>query len=184
MVEKLKTLNEATKDKEFMDLVKDLVNNDTVKEMKKYRQHYDVNTFEHCMNVSYISYKICKKLKWDYKSMARAAMLHDLFLYDWRNSKENLHLDGYHAFVHPKIALENASKLYKLNEKEKDIIVKHMWPVTIAFPKYKETYVITLVDKYSALQESMQYYRNKITSKKLYKYAYIFFGLIFLGKVI
>ena len=184
MVEKLKTLNEATKDKEFIELIKDLINNDTVKEMQKYRQHYDVNTFEHCMNVSYISYKICKKLKWDYKSMARAAMLHDLFLYDWRNSKEELHLDGYHAFVHPKIALENASKLYKLNEKEKDIIVKHMWPVTIAFPKYKETYVITLVDKYSALQESMQYYRNKITSKKLYKYAYIFFGLIFLGKVI
>ena len=184
MVEKLKTLNKATNDKEYMELVKDLINNDIVKEMQNYRQHYDVNTFEHCMNVSYISYKICKKLKLDYKSMARAAMLHDLFLYDWRNSKEELHLDGYHAFVHPKIALENASKLYKLNEKEKDIIVKHMWPVTIAFPKYKETYVITLVDKYSALQESMQYYRNKITSKKLYKYAYIFFGLIFLGKVI
>ena len=179
MVEKLKTLNKATNDKEYMELVKDLINNDIVKEMQNYRQHYDVNTFEHCMNVSYISYKICKKLKWDYKSMARAAMLHDLFLYDWRNSKEELHLDGYHAFVHPKIALENASKLYKLNEKEKDIIVKHMWPVTIAFPKYKETYVITLVDKYSALQESMQYYANKIQSKKLYKYAYIFFGLIF-----
>lgn len=184
MVEKLKTLNEATKDKEYMELVKDLIINDKVKEMQKYRQHYDINTFEHCMNVSYISYKICKKFGWDYKSMARAAMLHDLFLYDWRNSKKELKLDGYHAFVHPKIALENASKLYNLNEKEKDIIVKHMWPVTIALPKYKETYVITLVDKYSALQESMQYYANKIQSKKLYKYAYIFFGLIFLGKII
>ena len=184
MVKKLKTLNEATKDKEYMDLVKDLINNDKVKEMQKYRQHYDINTFEHCMNVSYISYKICKKFGWDYKSMARAAMLHDLFLYDWRNSKKELKLDGYHAFVHPKIALENASKLYDLNEKEKDIIVKHMWPVTVALPKYKETYIITLVDKYSALQESMQYYLNKIQSKKLYKYAYIFFGLIFLGKIV
>lgn len=184
MVKKLKTLNEATKDKEYIELVEDLINNAKVKEMQKYRQHYDINTFEHCMNVSYISYKICKKFGWDYKSMARAAMLHDLFLYDWRNSKKELKLDGYHAFVHPKIALENASKLYDLNEKEKDIIVKHMWPVTIALPKYKETYVITLVDKYSALQESMQYYANKIQSKKLYKYAYIFFGLIFLGKII
>ena len=184
MVKKLKTLNEATKDKEYIELVEDLINNAKVKEMQKYRQHYDINTFEHCMNVSYISYKICKKFGWDYKSMARAAMLHDLFLYDWRNSKKELKLDGYHAFVHPKIALENASKLYDLNEKEKDIIVKHMWPVTVALPKYKETYVITLVDKYSALQESMQYYANKIQSKKLYKYAYIFFGLIFLGKII
>lgn len=183
MVEKLKTLNKATKDKEFIELVKDIIDNDTVREMQNYRQHYDVNTFEHCMNVSYISYRICKKLKWDYKSMARAAMLHDLFLYDWRKNKKELNLEGYHAFVHPKIAFENASKLYDLNEKEKDIIIKHMWPVTIALPKYKETYIITLVDKYSALQESMQYYTNKIQSKKLYKYAYIFLGLIFVGRI-
>ena len=177
-------LEKAMNDKEYMEIVKDIINNETVAEMKKYRQHYDINTFEHCLNVSYISYRICKKLKLDYKSMARGAMLHDLFLYDWRNSKKQLNLDGYHAFVHPKIALENASKLYNLNDKEKDIIVKHMWPVTLALPKYKETYIITLVDKYSALQESAQYYRNRIESKKLFKYVYIFLGLIFLNKLI
>ena len=177
-------LEKAMNDKEYMEIVKDIINNQTVADMKKYRQHYDINTFEHCLNVSYISYRICKKLKLDYKSMARGAMLHDLFLYDWRNSKKQLNLDGYHAFVHPKIALENASKLYNLNDKEKDIIVKHMWPVTLALPKYKETFIITLVDKYSALQESAQYYRNRIESKKLFKYAYIFLGLIFLNKLI
>ena len=177
-------LGQAINDKEYMQIVKDIINNETVLEMKKYRQHYDISTFEHCLNVSYISYKICKKLKWDYKSMARAALLHDLFLYDWRNSRKELNLDGYHAFVHPKIALENASKLYDLNDKEKDIIVKHMWPVTMTLPKYKESYLITLVDKYSAIQESAQYYRKKIESKKLYKYAYIFFGLIFLRKML
>lgn len=177
-------LEKAINDKEYMQIVEDIINNETVAEMKKYRQHYDINTFEHCLNVSYISYKICKKLKWDYKSMARAAMLHDLFLYDWRNSKKELNLDGYHAFVHPKIALENASKLYNLNDKEKDIIAKHMWPVTLALPKYKESFIITLVDKYSALQESAQYYRNRVESKKLFKYAYIFLGLIFLNKLI
>lgn len=168
--------------KEFINIIKDLINSDSVKEMKKYRQHYDISTYEHCLNVSYISYKICKKLNWDYKSMARAAMLHDLFLYDWRNSKKRLNLEGYHAFIHPKIALENASKLYSLNDKEKDIIVKHMWPVTLALPKYKETYVITIVDKYSAICESFRYYRKWIKSKKLYKYAYIFLCLVFLGK--
>mgnify|MGYP001852046506 CR=1 FL=1 len=182
--ENKKKKKKAINDKEYMQIVKDIINNETVAEMKKYRQHYDINTFEHCLNVSYISYRICKKLKWDYKSMARGAMLHDLFLYDWRNSKKELNLDGYHAFVHPKIALENASKLYDLNDKEKDIIVKHMWPVTLSLPKYKESFVITLVDKYSALQESAQYYRSKIESKKLFRYAYIFFGLIFLRKII
>lgn len=175
-------IGQAINDKEYMQIVKDILNNKTVLEMKKYRQHYDISTFEHCLNVSYISYKICKKLKLDYKSMARGAMLHDLFLYDWRNSRKELNLDGYHAFVHPKIALENASKLYDLNDKEKEIIAKHMWPVTISLPKYKETYIITLVDKYSAIQESAQYYIKKIESKRLYKYAYIFLGLVFLRK--
>lgn len=177
-------IEKAINDKEYIDIVKDIINNETVLEMKKYRQHYDINTFEHCLNVSYISYRICKRLKWDYKSMARAAMLHDLFLYDWRNSKKELNLNGYHAFVHPKIALENASKIYDLNDKEKDIIVKHMWPVTLSLPKYKEAFVITLVDKYSALQESAQYFRNKIESKKLFRYAYIFLGLLFLRKIL
>lgn len=173
-----------TQNKEFIEITKDILENETVKEMKNYRQHYDISTYEHCLNVAYISYKICKKLKWDYKSMARAAMLHDLFLYDWRKSRKKLQLRGYHAFIHPKIALENALKLYNLNDKEKDIIVKHMWPVTLALPKYKETYVITLVDKYSAIIESFSYYKKWLQSKRLYRYAYIFLCLIFLQKII
>lgn len=184
MRKSLKTIENATQDKEFMEIISDILNNDTVREMQKYRQHYDVSTYEHCLNVAYLSYKICKKFKWDYKSMARAAMMHDLFLYDWRKSKKELKLNGYHAFVHPKIALDNASKIFDLNEKERDIIVKHMWPVTLALPKYKETYVITLTDKISAIQESISYYSNRMQSKRIYRYAYIFLCLIFLGKVI
>ena len=87
-------------------------------------------------------------------------ILHDLFLYDWRNSKKELNLKGYHAFIHPKIALENASRLFKLNEKEKDIILKHMWPVTFfSLPKYKESYIITVTDKLSALKSFYEYYK-------------------------
>ena len=49
--------------------------------MKKYKQHYETSTFDHCYMVSYYCYKVCKKLKLDYKSAARAGMLHDFFLY-------------------------------------------------------------------------------------------------------
>ena len=59
-----------------------------------------------------------------------------------------------------------------------------MWPVTMAFPKYKETYIITLVDKYSALRESFRYYKRWLNSKRIYRYAYIFLCLIFVGKLI
>lgn len=151
--------------KEFLSIIADLLENDLVNQMKQYRQHYDVSTYEHCMNVSYISYKICKKLKLDYVSMARAAMLHDLFLYDWRDSREHKKFTDLHAFSHPKIALENAKKVTKLNEKEIDIIEKHMWPITIKLPKYKESYVIVFADKYSAILEGIQYYKKKYSFK-------------------
>ena len=64
----------------------------------------------------------CKKHNLDYVSVARASILHDLFLYDWRNSRRELGLEGWHAFIHPKIALTNALNIFSLNKKEKDII--------------------------------------------------------------
>lgn len=143
--------NKILADKEYLDIVKDLIINETVLKMKQYRQHFNVNCFDHCLFVSYNSYLICKKRKLDYISVARAGLLHDLFLYDWRKRQDGR--KGYHAFTHGKIALENAMKITNLNDKEKDIIKKHMWPVTLEIPKYKETFIITLVDKYFAMVE-------------------------------
>ena len=104
-------------------------------------------------------------------------MLHDLFLYDWRHSKKKLNLEGLHAFVHPKIALRNASELFLLNDKEKDIILKHMWPVTFfSLPKYRESYIITFTDKLSALKSFYEYYNLDSRMLKIKQYAYIFFA--------
>lgn len=165
---------------EFYSIISDIIENETVQKMKNFRQHYDTTTYEHCLHVAYFSYKICKKLGLDYHAVSRAGMLHDLFLYDWRNSRKLLHLKGFHAFVHPKIALENASKLFSLTKKEKDIIGKHMWPLTFSLPRYPESFIITFVDKYSALQESFTFYNEFLKKKKLYKYAYIFLCLLIL----
>ena len=90
-------------------------------------------------------------------------MLHDLFLYDWRKPQDNV--DGFHAIEHPKIALKNAEKLFDLNKKEKDIILKHMWPLCSHMPRYKETFIITITDKLSALYEGILYF-NKILTRK------------------
>ena len=163
---------------EFYSIVADIISNSTVQEMKKYRQHYNTSTFEHCFNVAYISYKICKILKLDYVSVSRAAMVHDLFLYNWRGGKKAKKFTELHAFSHPKTALENASKLFDLTSKEKDIIVKHMWPLTLALPKYPVSFIVTFVDKYSALQEAFIFYNNFLQTKKIYKYAYIFLCLL------
>ena len=164
-----------SKDNEFKEIIKDIINNETVLQMQNYRQHYDTSCFEHCMNVSYFSYLICKKYKLDYKSIARAGMLHDLFLYDWRIKQADK--KGLHAFNHPRIALENANRLFNLNDKEQDIILKHMWPLTVKLPKYKESYVIGFVDKYCAIKESLDAWKKSFILKKIYRYAYLVLGI-------
>lgn len=168
-------------DIEFETIIEDLVSNDTVQLMKNYKQHYNTSCFEHCKNVAYYSYLICKKYNLDYKAVARAGMLHDLFLYDWRKRENGR--KGLHAFTHPKTALENAQKLFSLNKKEQDIILKHMWPVTIALPKYKESFIITLVDKYCAIQESIKAYEPKKKFQYIYRYSYVFLSMFILFNI-
>ena len=172
----IKPLSE--KDEEFQKLIKNIIANDTVQEMKKYRQHYETTCFDHCYTVSYYCYKICKKYNLDYKSVVRAAMLHDLFLYDWRQRQPDR--KGLHAFTHGKQACENACKLFDLSEKEKDMIIKHMWPITIALPKSPEGFVLTFVDKYCAISETFEIFRTKLYAKKSFRYAYLLLSLCFI----
>lgn len=163
-------------DSEFELIIKEIKQNPHVQEMNLYRQHFDTNCFDHCLNVSYYSYLICKKYNLDYIAVARAGMLHDLFLYDWRKKRS----DGkkLHAFRHPKKALSNANKLFELTDKEQDIILKHMWPLTVVLPRYKESYVLSFVDKYCALKESIDSYKNKYILQKVFRYAYLFACMI------
>lgn len=163
---------------EFFHIIEDIISNENVQKMKLFRQHCDTSCYEHCLHVAYYSYYLAKKLGLDYISTARAAMIHDLFLYDWRKKYRDIELPGLHAFVHPRIALRNALNLFDLNLIEQDIIVKHMWPVTLPFPRYAETYIVSLMDKYSAFKESYLYFRASLRSKRFYRYAYIFLSLI------
>lgn len=149
---------------EFNEIVKEMITNETVLEMKKYRQHCDIDCFAHCYYVAYTSYKVAKKLNLDYVSITRAAMVHDLFLYDWHAPKGDR--KGFHAFTHGKCACNNAVKLFELSEKEKDMIIKHMWPVTLMPPKSIEGFLLTVIDKYCTLKETMRYLSKKYNLKQ------------------
>ena len=142
------------KNNEFEIIIKDILSNKTVQSLRYFKHHYGSNRYEHSISVSYFSYKICKILGLDHVSATRAGLLHDLFLYDCENPETR---PKNHIINHPKIALENAEKLFILNDIEKDIILKHMWPVTFSAPKYLESYVITFVDKYCAIKEWSNY---------------------------
>ena len=149
------------KNKEFINIIKDILSNETVQSLQFFRHHYGSNRYEHCLSVAYNSYKICKFLRLDYVSAARAGILHDLFLYDCENPET---CPKNHIKNHPKVALENAEKLFLLNNIEKDIILNHMWPVTFSKPQYIETFIVTFVDKYCAIKEFSNYCRYTMWS--------------------
>ncbi len=147
----LKIYSKIDLDNEYRQCIDDLLTNPIVLSIQNFVQHGNLSCLEHCINVSYKSYIICKYLNLNYRSAARGGLLHDLFLYDWHISKPQ---NGLHAFTHPTTALKNANMYFNLNDAEKDIIVKHMWPLTLKIPKYKESFIVSLVDKYCAFTET------------------------------
>lgn len=158
---KLNMLVKSSYLKEYTDCVRDLLDNQVMHRLDGFVQHGSVTSLDHSLSVSYYSFLVCKYLHLDYCSAARGGLLHDLFLYDWHKTKV---FAGMHTFNHPHTALENASRHFKLNKVEKDIIVKHMWPVTIIPPKYRESFIVSLIDKYCAIIEVARYFRIKMAA--------------------
>lgn len=142
-------------DKAYLECVYDIMSHEKFKEMDNFIQHGSTTTLDHCLEVSYVSYKICRSYRLDYRSAARGALLHDFFLYDWHNCVKETgnHL---HGLTHPKVAHDNAVKYFDLNEKERDIILKHMWPLTVEPPKSVEALIVSYTDKYCGALETIE----------------------------
>jgi len=145
---------------EFYDITKDIYMHEEFIKLKMHN-HHDSSIYDHVMDVSYFSYRACKFLKLDYRSAARGALLHDFFLYDWRNhDTPDLPAEKFHGIEHPKIALVNAKKHFILNDIEKDIVRKHMWPLTLVPPRYKESFIVSFADKYLASKEFVNKFKQ------------------------
>lgn len=170
------SLEDVDTNSEYYYYVQDLINEEPVVQMKQYLQHGTTTTFEHCLNVSYYNYLICKKFGLDARAGARAGLLHDLFLYDWHYYPIKKFDRLRHGATHPRLACANACKYFVLSDREQDIIKKHMFPMTITPPKYKETMVIVLVDKYCGLVETLgsriMAIKNALYNKKHKKTTY------------
>ena len=139
-------------EQEFLDIIDPIIKNEEVQKMNNFKHHKNCTCLEHSLHVAEKCYQICKKRNLDYVSATRAGLLHDLFLYNW-HEESGIKKHYLHGFFHPKASLINATKIINLNKIEKDMIIKHMWPLTIKLPRYKETYVICWVDKVCCVKE-------------------------------
>jgi len=148
-------------EKEYFETVQDILQHEEFLKLKNFF-HHNSSIYEHVHDVAYFSYRICKYFKLDYRSAARGALLHDFFLYDWRNHDvPDLPRDKFHGIAHPAIAVTNAKKYFVINDIEEDIIVKHMWPLTLVPPKYKESFIVSFADKYLSSKEFLDEYQKR-----------------------
>lgn len=141
--------------------VSDILEHHRFQLLKQYRHHIRTTRFQHSLNVSYYSYRICNRLRWDAVSAARAGLLHDFYFYETTGQRRNDQpTNSSHFSSHPTLALSNAAESFSLNEKESDSIVHHMWPFVRQKPHCKEGVVIAVVDKCVAVFEFFSFRRR------------------------
>lgn len=151
-----KELNQKIKES-----AKDILHSPNFIMTKGFIQHGNITVNTHCINVAKYSLSLSRKLhiKCNERELIRGALLHDYFLYDWHD-EDHIQIHNLHGFYHPGIALKNASKEYPLTDREKDIIKKHMWPMTVVPPVYREGWLVTAADKWCSLMETIHVHKG------------------------
>lgn len=136
---------------EFNEIIADIIANPEFRKLAAYKHHIFCNRYQHCLNVAWYTYCMCKAEGLDYVSATRGAALHDFFVYNYHTEQP---VKGRHSCVHPRMALANARKYFEVNDLMEDCIVHHMWPSDpLALPQSREAFIVTLADKYSATTE-------------------------------
>lgn len=148
--------------KEFFSIAERFYKIPEVYKLKDFTHHRDKTRLEHVLEVAFYSFLVGKKLNLDLEATIKGAILHDLFFYDWLREGPRLH-----GFRHPKISLENAQKVFPLSKKERDIIKKHMWPLTLTPPFYLESFVVAMVDSFCSFRDYIPGLRRHLFKEEL-----------------
>lgn len=143
--------------KEVYGIISEILEHKVWKKMKEYNHHIKSRS-THMLSVCLNSYRTSKKKSLDVRSTVIAAISHDLFLYDWKDpshyAKKPKKLTERHAFTHPGESLKVLKEYFPhlVNERIENIILSHMWPLSMKFPKYRESWVVTMADKKDSLE--------------------------------
>lgn len=156
--------NSYLEDGEYLEIAGDILDSEIFKSMDKYIMHGNTTCREHCIQVSYMAYRICKSHGMNYAAAARAGLLHDMFLYDWHTHFEETG-NRFHGFTHPRVAMENAKKYFNIGKLEQNMILRHMWPLTPIPPKSFEGMVLLYADKVCSAAETMHTVRRILNAR-------------------
>lgn len=124
-------------------------------------QHGNISVYTHCVMVAKYSLLLAKRLgiRCNLRSLVKGALLHDFFMYDWHWAKmpDEVKKQGLHGFTHPVTAAKNARKYFNVSRRVYDIIICHMWPLTLTrVPRNTEGWLVCAADKYCSLLETLR----------------------------
>lgn len=134
---------------EYLEIVSDILADEEFRKLSGYIQHVRTTRLIHSLNVSYLSWKMARKLSCDERVAARAGLLHDFFLYRFSDPKP---VKEFQAFYHPKVAARNSAIRFDISRKEELAILSHMFPLG-PVPTSKEAWIISCADKFCATVE-------------------------------
>ncbi len=172
---------------EWYAIVKDILASDEFQKRKLFWHHHKLSVWDHSILVSFKSFLASKYFHADKKICAIAGLLHDFYPYTWLYNKELEEIDGgiylsrldekrplfkKHGFTHAKEAAENYIKYFPELEDKKitNCIKRHMFPLNIIPPRYKEGLIITSVDKLNSVRElpSISYVSTIVKDKAIH----------------
>jgi uncharacterized protein len=144
----------SNKQKEdFNSLVQDIIDNKRFNKLNK-ELHHGITRYEHSMRVARWTYKITNLLNMKYKKdVTRAALLHDFYINEDLVSENGASKLG----EHPSVALKNSKKHFNISSLQADIIKTHMFPCNFDVPKYKESWLVSLIDKAVSTYEMLRF---------------------------
>lgn len=134
----------------YYNLVKPILENEEFIKRKYYKHHGDTSVYEHCLKVSLLAYRLSLHFKnMDSDSVAIGGLLHDFYYKPWMDNTVKKPLLKKHGFVHAAEARENSYLHFSefMNPIIDNIILRHMFPLNKVPPKYKEAWLVSLVDK-------------------------------------
>ncbi len=155
---------------DWLKIVENILLNDEFQRRKMFLHHHKMSVWDHSILVSFKAFIVGRYFNADLRVCAIAGLLHDFYSQAWISTEELEEFENgryvelmkikkplfkRHGFTHAKDAALNYVKYFPELEDKKitNSIKRHMFPLNIIPPRYKEGYIITAIDKWNSVHE-------------------------------
>ncbi len=145
---------------EILDVGHDILFSQRFLQCLNHPHHMHTTVGAHTINVTFKALQICHwldahRIHTDHTRMIFAALGHDLAMPHTKTlyGKKAAFIT---AWGHPIDSAKYAANLVNLHKKTAKAIKRHMWPLCIIPPTSIEGWVLTIADKWAAIQELVQ----------------------------